>query len=399
MPLHLLGKKSWNVYNQDNIDRVRRDEASAKAREEEEERRMQEADAERRIQLLRGQHVAPLPPISAAGIHTQDGSTAGRDRKRRRVAGEDDTQRDIRLAREDNTDAVALRNLESPAVAKKSSDAPLLGRDGHINLFPQEGSRVQAQKNPEAEAEAAKKKREYEDQYTMRFSNAAGFKQGTGKPWYASLQPKPEDAVEPAGKDVWGNDDKQRKDRERRRMEDEDPLLAIRKGVSGLKEVENERRRWKEEREKEFNEMNRETSRRRRRDSCELEAFSLDPQISSNAAGNSDRGSTIPTSRRRPRHNLSKSRSQSRSRERSRKHSHKHRGHRLRHDGHTSRHKRNPSPAPEKTDNLARLRQERDEREKKEKLKAAAFLAKAREGDKPAWVKGTGRYSTQFADL
>ena len=33
MVLHLLGKKSWNVYNSENVDRVRRDEAEAKARE------------------------------------------------------------------------------------------------------------------------------------------------------------------------------------------------------------------------------------------------------------------------------------------------------------------------------------------------------------------------------
>lgn len=54
MPLHLLGKKSWNVYNTDNIERVRRDEAAARAREEADEQRMQEEDAERRLKILRG---------------------------------------------------------------------------------------------------------------------------------------------------------------------------------------------------------------------------------------------------------------------------------------------------------------------------------------------------------
>ena len=33
MVLHLLGKKSWNVYNTDNVERVRKDEAEARARE------------------------------------------------------------------------------------------------------------------------------------------------------------------------------------------------------------------------------------------------------------------------------------------------------------------------------------------------------------------------------
>ncbi|KAI9765175.1 MAG: hypothetical protein M1840_007768 [Geoglossum simile] len=388
MPLHLLGKKSWNVYNQDNIDRVRRDETAAKAREEEDERRMQEADAERRIQLLRGRCAAPAS-------NAQNGDTTGRDRKRRRLAGEDDTQRDIRLASLDAS-AMVLQSSESQAKVERSSNAPLVGKDGHISLFPQEGSHFQVQKNPEAEAEAAKKKREYEDQFTMRFSNAAGFKQGIEKPWYSSLQPKPEDTADPVGKDVWGNDDKGRKERGRRRMEDEDPLLAMRKGVTGLREVENDRRKWKEEREEEFREINRITSRRRRRDSYELETFSLDPPRNSNAAEDINRGggTKLPTSHHRHRLDRSKSRSRERSRGHH-SHSHRHRDHRSRHDSHSSRHKRDASPAD---DSLARLRQERDERENKERLKTAAFLAKVREGDKPAWVKGTGRYSKQFAD-
>jgi hypothetical protein len=403
MPLHLLGKKSWNVYNQDNIDRVRRDEATARAREEEEERRMQEVDAERRIQLLRGKQVDPLPLAPAADIGARDDGTAGRDRKRRKLVGEDDTQRDIRLAKRD-TVAMDLRNFDQQSVARKSSGAPLMGKDGHINLFPQEGSRHQVQKNPEAEAEAAKKKREFEDQYTMRFSNAAGFKQGIKKPWYSSLQPEAEEATEEVGKDVWGNDDKGRKDRERRRREDEDPLLVMTKGVSGLKEVESERRKWKDERQKEFRDMERDSRRRRRRDSYELEEFSLDPQTSSNLAETPDERRMKTTPKNRPRHTRSRSRSWSRSRSRNRErysghrsHAHRNADDKSRHSEHSSRHKRRLSPAA-KDDSMARLRRERDEREKKERAKAAALLAKAQKGDKPAWVKGPGRYSAQFAD-
>lgn len=64
MPRHLLGKKSWNVYNTDNVERVRCDEAKAAEREELEEQRMQEIDAARRTALLRGE--TPPPRLSPA---------------------------------------------------------------------------------------------------------------------------------------------------------------------------------------------------------------------------------------------------------------------------------------------------------------------------------------------
>jgi len=48
-------------FNQDNIDKVRRDEAAAREKEEAEEQLMQERDAERRMQILRGEVPSPLP--------------------------------------------------------------------------------------------------------------------------------------------------------------------------------------------------------------------------------------------------------------------------------------------------------------------------------------------------
>ncbi|KAH8424065.1 uncharacterized protein LDX57_001822 [Aspergillus melleus] len=235
MPLHLLGKKSWNVYNPENIARVRRDEAQAKAREEEQERLMQEEDAERRIQVLRGEKPStpPPPPRSPSPTSRSERKShadhMGRSRKRRRLAGENDTDRDIRFAREDAQFALAKRE---ELATSRTSDAPLEDSAGHINLFPSNESKRPAEKNAEAEKESADKQRSYEDQYTMRFSNAAGFRQSVGqKPWYSSSST---DAMAPdsvSGKDVWGNEDPMRKEREKSRMDANDPLAAMRKGV------------------------------------------------------------------------------------------------------------------------------------------------------------------------
>ncbi|KAL4870973.1 hypothetical protein BDV12DRAFT_41192 [Aspergillus spectabilis] len=289
MPLHLLGKKSWNVYNPENIARVRRDEAQAKAKEEEEERRMQEVDAERRIQILRGERPStpppppPSQPSTSKAERTKQTDYTGGHRKRRRIAGENDTDRDIRYAREDAELALAKRE-ELVLAPKNESDAPLHDSDGHINLFPEpKGERKRVEKNPEAEKEAADKKRSYEDQYTMRFSNATGFRQDIGKnPWYSSSQASGI-APEPIpNKDVWGNEDPLREEREKARMNSNDPLLAIKKGVRQLKTVEEERKRWNQERSRELDalklaEKARPHHRRRRaRSNDSLDGFRLD---------------------------------------------------------------------------------------------------------------------------
>lgn len=265
---HLLGKKSWNVYKPENVARVRRDEAQAKAREEEEERYMQEVDAERRIQILRGERPSTPPPPPQSSITEQDKPSRreGEDarisnRKRRRLAGEDDTDRDIRLAREE-AQLVDGKTSARP----RTSDAPLEDKAGHINLFPTETARSKpAEKNAEAEAESAAMKRKYEDQYTMRFSNAAGFSQAIGqKPWYSSLGQEVAGHEALPGKDVWGNEDPLRRQREMARMNANDPLAAMKKGVRQLRSVEHERQKWNDERARELEALKAEDSVRER---------------------------------------------------------------------------------------------------------------------------------------
>jgi hypothetical protein len=282
---HLLGKKSWNVYNADNIAKVKRDEAAAKAAEEAEEQRMQDLDAERRIQILRGEIPTPLPaedtPASNNKGREDRSYGSGRERKRRKKAGENDTDFELRVAREDQTSASA--NSQTQLVSRTETNAPLTDHKGHISLFPTPYSHPPVEKNAEAEKEAAKKKREYEDQYTMRFSNAAGFKQGLENPWYSKPTGAEAHEVveETPGKDVWGNEDPRRKEREAKRVVDNDPLAFMKKGAAQVRQVERERKRWREEKERELRELEEAERRKKRKrrhgdDEDDPENFTLD---------------------------------------------------------------------------------------------------------------------------
>lgn len=314
---HLLGKKSWNVYNPENVARVRRDEARAKAQEEEEERRMQEVDAERRIKLLRGERPPSLsPPPRSNQQHNEAGRRADADldnksryRKRRRIAGENDTDRDIRFAREDAASNEAKREelLSSHRKhARRDEHVAITDSAGHINLFTEDMTRNNKRadnKNTEAEAEKNKKKRALEDQYTMRFSNAAGFKDSVGRtPWYSSSITSSDNkqALEAMpSTDVWGNEDPMRKEREKARMDSNDPLAAMKAGVRGLKTAQRERHEWQQKRLRELEDdrgragKSEHNNRRRRRShsqdsAASLERFSLDSSSSQKHAKDKD---------------------------------------------------------------------------------------------------------------
>ena len=243
---HLLGKKSWNVYNADNIEKVKRDEAIAQAAEEAEEQRIQEVDAERRIRILRGEDI-PLPAIENAPTegsstkkreHERHGS--GRERKRRKKTGEDDTDFEMRVVREDRE---GNSNVNNQLVLRQDIDVPLVDDKGHIVLFPQAPISKQHEKDAEAAKELAKKKKEYQDSYTVRMSDAAGFKVGLDAPWYSKDGTKDILAVadDTAGKNIWGNDDPKRKEREARRVVSNDPLAMMKAGAQRVRQVKQER--------------------------------------------------------------------------------------------------------------------------------------------------------------
>ena len=244
---------------------------------------MQEVDAERRIRILRGLPVEEIE-TSLATVndepHPSSETYGERDQKRRRRAGEDDTDRDIRYAKEIQSQIHEASTRQSH---KSSANFPLHDTNGHINLFPEEKSRKSSSRNsrnPEAEQEKAKKSRELEDQYTMRFSNATGFKDAVDKPqWYHSKFVV-DGGHETPSKNVWRDEDPQRRHREQNRMSADDPLASIQRGVKGVRQAAQGRKEWKERQRSEIDEMIKqeqaERKSRKRRNVDELDGFSLD---------------------------------------------------------------------------------------------------------------------------
>lgn len=344
MPLHLLGKKSWNVYNSDNVDRVRRDEAAAAAAEEAEEQRMQELDAARRTAILRGETPPPIPAeepcTSNKRSRNYDEDTEHRrmrdwereDRKKkRRLRGEDDTDRDIRLARADAEAGEGARSRlakkpdeDATRAKKEDKERAIVDAKGNISLFDAPAEEPKRKSRDEVK-EA--RKRDEEQGVGMRFSHAAGYKTNGSTPWYADGKAQKKNTLDEERKDAFGNIDPARKQRDQTRTSTNDPMAFMNKAQAQLRQAENDRAEWDRQKRKEIEALEREEKeeRRRRRKRREreksvdsLEGFSLDVEDNKRARSRSDRD------RERHRHNRRRHDDEShreRDRERRRTHS------------------------------------------------------------------------------
>ena len=282
MPLHLLGKKSWNVYNATAIAKVRADESAAAAREEAQNERELAWQADVRLAQLRGLPAPARPAeLDEDVVHQDDGKAgriqrweqAGEDgassalraekRRLRRREGEDDTERDIRLAREDLGGANGKESAANRRGDGKSKNEeallPLTDAGGHIQLFaperPAPASTSSSGKPQREDPEQALRKRQQEEREagSLRFSEA-GPNRGhpSSRPWYAGagVGAGTQDAEE-VGRNAFGREDAGRKGRDAVRVSAADPMAVMMVAQRKLKEVERERERWRLEREKE----------------------------------------------------------------------------------------------------------------------------------------------------
>jgi hypothetical protein len=223
---------------------------------------------------------------------------SGRPRKKRKRFGEDDTDFEMRLARE-RSGMTAQASLGTSDV-RKSTDVQVVGPDGHISLF--DAPAPPRESNDDAEKEKSRKKREVEDQYRMRFTNAAerdGKGLMDGGPWYVKSEvarsaeeaegqkEEVEDDFDAPTTDAFGRDDPGRKAREVARISSNDPLAMMKRGAAKVREVKAERKKFAEEKAREVEELKMEGRRREKRrqrhkgrgrldDVDNLEGFSLD---------------------------------------------------------------------------------------------------------------------------
>ncbi|EFX06694.1 hypothetical protein CMQ_7015 [Grosmannia clavigera kw1407] len=264
MPLKLLGKKSWNVYNAANIERVRRDEAEARAREADEDRRRKETESARRQAILRGEAVPEEDQTAISGPSGSGASSsaaaAGSQRpwaaKKRKRHGEDDTDFEMRLARAEMEPGSleATGPVKSKSKSGGAASRPIVDGTGHIDLFgeaPQPSGGGRQARGPPTDGALL----------NMRFADAAGYN-GSFEAWYAGGGDKAK---------------RQQAEQEPRQQQQQrprhpplpssvlaDPLAAMRQGAAAVRALTQERKRETEERAADMAAMEAEERRQRR---------------------------------------------------------------------------------------------------------------------------------------
>lgn len=241
---------------------------------------MQDADAARRLAILRGETPPPLPePEEPAdpsdrkhARRGRDGGTWGGQRKKRKRAGEDDTDFEMRVARERAEEGARVADELGPKRQKlegeKREEANIVDNRGHIDLVgppPKDAGG--------GGGDEVKKTQELADKRMKSF----GTEDFTAKPWYedekrrhaadreSCFDREAERCVEAPTTNVWGRDDSKRRGRETARLDASDPLAAMKSGAKKVRDIQKERRGEAEERRRELEQLRQEERRREKR--------------------------------------------------------------------------------------------------------------------------------------
>jgi hypothetical protein len=167
-------KKSYHPARRDNIERVKRDEAEAQRQQELEEQQSLHADAQARLDLLRGHAVERAKEPSKVLKPT--------DRKRKRLdPGEAELERQLG-SKGWTVSKAAEEEVESRAVIVKPETDVKLDTGGHINFWAdiEQGAVLPPRGNAEYAADKKKEQDRWDEQITMYLGRPAK----ELKPWY-----------------------------------------------------------------------------------------------------------------------------------------------------------------------------------------------------------------------
>ncbi|KAK9760271.1 hypothetical protein K7432_015898 [Basidiobolus ranarum] len=168
--LHILQHKSWHVYNQENRDKVSRDEEKARKEEEEKEQKTLRAESEHRLNLLRKKAQERLEGLNRENITGSESTVTAS------------------LPSIDATEEIQTKLKEVPeqSLTQVSSElvvASLQPKPEHINFWAEyEKKPVNTHKgNPEYEADKKKEQDKWDRQITKYLGDVVKGKD----PWYA----------------------------------------------------------------------------------------------------------------------------------------------------------------------------------------------------------------------
>lgn len=120
MPIKLLQHKSWHVYSQENIARVKRDEALAAAEEDEQQQRTMLADSEARIDRMKLLKKRKLK-------HGDDDIQAEKDLERQ--------LRDKKRTDDDRQHSTASAGASAKGKQRLSESEDRMMTGGHLNFW------------------------------------------------------------------------------------------------------------------------------------------------------------------------------------------------------------------------------------------------------------------------
>jgi hypothetical protein len=269
---------------------------------------MQDADAARRLAILRGESPPPPLPEVEQPADPSDKKWTRRERdgaaRKRKRAGEDDTDFEMRVARERAQEGNKVRGELGVAAGREGQgpDVDIVDSRGHIDLI----GGVPPRDDDAGEHDGKKR----EPAMASRHDTFGSLKDElAGQSWYTDTKRRritTTTALIPAGvaatttedreaergmeaptKNVWGRDDPKRRGRETARLDANDPLAMMKSGAKKVREVAKERRRDAEERERELQQLRKEErrrdkeERRRRREGARKEENGRDDHHSS----------------------------------------------------------------------------------------------------------------------